>query len=247
MSKVSSALAKYKHWYAGRVRTGEDALNVTEIFSHSKSKMVRASLREGRQVYALPIYGGKGMLEKWEVDSEGSLVRDANGKPIFKHGPKQIVAMFLCSPETKNIGSDELVVGKEDSMEGIRRREALSVFERLDLNPDADAYVLFIRKPQEIGAAVRGFRERLDGILTHGPKWRPPYRLIIKMDRRFIERQVIQIAAQTHPHLRTRAVADFFGPQFMTDPYVWSRVKPIIEKLKTPAVVRKGKRGTARR
>ncbi|MFH1234541.1 MAG: hypothetical protein V1493_02920 [Candidatus Diapherotrites archaeon] len=239
MSQVSRALEKAKARYAGRVRAGEEAADVTWLFSQPKSRTLRASISQGMHVYALPLYGGKGMLEKWEVDSEGNLVRDAKGNPIFRHGPKQIAAMFLCSPQSKNMGSDELLVGKEDSMEGIRRTEALAILEKLGLKPEADAYVLFVRRPQEIGASVREFRERLEGILTHGKNWRPPYRLKLRMGERFARQQAGQIAAQTHPHLRTKAIADFFGPGFMKDPFLGSQARSVARRLKPRKPARK--------
>jgi len=232
MSKISSALDKFKARYAGRVQVAEKAVNVSSAFSSTKSRMVKKAVQQGQQVYALAISGGKGMLEKWKMKGNGLVERGQNRKPVFKKGPKQLAAMFLCSPKTMNIGSDEILVGKEKSIQGVRREEALAVFTQLGLNPKRDAYVLFVRRPQEIASTVRAFRETLSGIFEKGGRWRPAFRFRGKLDRRFIRHVAGQLAAQVHPSLRGKIVADFFGPEMMKDPWLRKQALEPVRKAK---------------
>jgi len=230
MTKVDSALEKFKALYAKKVVIGEKIIDVTSSFSFSKSRLIQTSLNKGMHIYVLPVIGGKGMLEKWELDSKGRIKRDAEGKPIIKMGPKQFVACLLCSPKSKNIGSDEILVGNEPSMEGINRNEALSVFEKLKINPQKDSYIIFIRRPQEINSAAREFKTRLKRILAKGKNWRPSLRFRkIPLDGNFFEKITGQIASQTHPKVREKLILDFFGPT-LADSLIRSKVIPAAKK-----------------
>lgn len=212
MPKIDTAMDKVKALYGSKVKVGKIVLDVTDCFPTSPSRAIRNSLKQGMRVYALPLINGKGIFEKYQLDKNKKLVRDKKGKPIVKLGPKQIVASLVCSPQAKNIGSDELLVEGEESIEGIKREEAMQVFKRLRINQSQDSYVIFIRRPAEINVAVQEFTHNLRGILTHGRKFKITIRLShIPMDARFFRRFVGQAAGQVHPLVRGKVLARMLG------------------------------------
>ena len=228
MSSIARALNKFKAQYSS-VPVGRRFYEVTDLFQGTRGRTVSGAIGRGAGVYALPLRGGRGMFEKWKLDSEGHFVRGEGGKPIIKAGPKQIVAELLCSPRTRFMGSDELVVGKEDKVQGIERERAEAVFGKLCLDPRKDAYVLFVRGKDQIERVVRIFGERLEAILSLGSKWRPDFRLRFRDGEDFLETIVGQMAGQVHPLIRSRFVAEILGPM-LADEFIRKKVVPAIRK-----------------
>lgn len=230
MVSIDSALEKFKTRYGSKVTIGEEAIDITDLLRNTRNRIINSGIRQGMRVYALPLIGGSRMFEKWRMDKEGKVQRDEKGRPIIKSGPKQIVAELVCTPKATNIGSDELIVGRETSMEGIQRETALSVFEILKISPEKDGYILFVRSPQQIRSAVREFGGRLRGVLTQGKWWKPPIVLHnIPLDRRFFRKVVGQVAGQVNPLIRKKMVARFFGGALASS-HIRKQILPHLKK-----------------
>ncbi|MFH0817915.1 MAG: hypothetical protein V1909_04750 [Candidatus Micrarchaeota archaeon] len=238
MVSIPRALDKFKKEYS-HVSAGANFFDVTDLFDGTRCRIVSSALARGQRVYALPLVGGdkgaSGMFEKWKLGSDGHFVRGKDGKPIIKGGQKQIVAEFMCSPKTSFMGSDELIVGKEESVQGIERKRAEAVFGKLGIDPARDAYVIFVRAPDRIKGVVKIFRERLEAILTMGSKWMPGYRLEFSSSKlrsaeEFWDSFVGQIAGQVHPLLRDKIVLCVLGGPALADGFLHEKIVPAIRK-----------------
>jgi hypothetical protein len=153
----------------GRVRIGKPS-DVTHLFTDTSSHIVREGLARGHRVFAVPVRGGKGAFDKWRIDVHGRIARDWRGRQVIKKDWQTIAAAFLCSGKSKNIGSDELITGKEKNVEGIRRQVAVAVGQRLGIDPEKDAYLLFVRHPRQIRASVNELKARITYIKTRSPQ-----------------------------------------------------------------------------
>jgi len=224
ISQITEALEDFKSEYAKRVRIGSRPFNVSKIFLSTRSRIIQRGLSKGMKVYALPLHNGKGMFEKWMVDNHGKFIRLNNRLQIIE-GNTQIASALVCSGKAKFIGSDEIFVEGNDSIEGVRRKEALDVFKRLKINPKRDAYVLFIRTPQDAKNSVREFRMRLSGIFREGGNWRPSLRLKLPNDPRFFKKFIGQMVRQLHPLVAEALIRDYLS-ELLNVPFLRAKIEP---------------------
>ncbi len=170
MSRIAFALEDFRQKYSN-AKVGEKHVDITDVFFNTKCRNIKTGLDSGERVYALPVRSGKGMFGKWKLEPDKTLKRE-NGAPVID--TENVVPFLLCSPGTRFIGSDEIFIDKEPgAIQGVKKREARAVFEKLGLDPAKDAYALFARVPDEIRNIVETFKERLNGILELGGRWRP--------------------------------------------------------------------------
>jgi hypothetical protein len=232
VNPISNALKEFKSSYAGKIKVG-NVSDVSGYFLSTKSRIIQNSFKNGKRVYALPIFNARGMFEKWKLNPNGTFERDSKGKPIVNKGPKQIVGALICSGQAEFIGSDEIFMEKENLVQGIRKKEALSVFRSLNLNPKTDAFVLFVRRPNEIKPSVREFKKRLNGILKRGEKWRPSFTLkgmpLGGSTKKFWSKWVGQMAGQLHWLVAEEVIRDFFA-DVLKNPYLKSMLEPPLKK-----------------
>lgn len=152
------------------LKADENAIDVTDMFAETNSKIIQNGLAQGCRVYALKLYNGRDAFLKWNIDSQGEIKTDANERAEITTSPRGISAAWLCSlglGNTRNISYDEIRFGRDGTTQGISRKKAREVFEALRLG-EQDSYVLFVRKSERIKRDVGEFINRISEVLAKG-------------------------------------------------------------------------------
>jgi hypothetical protein len=184
MVSIGYMLDAYKSRYSGKVRVGENCIDVSEAFASTKFNVIR-NRSEGERVFAIPIYGGKGMFDKFKLKPDWKFER--SGGLHIKNGPKQIVGRLVCTPDHPFMSSDEQYNPKEREILDVKRSESIAVFDAyLRIDKDVDGYAMFVCKPEEVSEAARIFRGRLNGILEQGSAWTPYFGAEVRTNLRAI-------------------------------------------------------------
>jgi len=166
----------------------------------AESRIIQEGLSKGKRVFAVPLYGGRGSMRKWDRVGD-SIAVDSSGKRELTTSPHGVVAAWLCSygeHDTHNIGYDELGAAWSGSIEGMPVKTAHAIFLHLGLSQD-DTYILMIRDPAVIQKDVEEFKVRLESVLKNGSA---AVRRFSQMHPDAIE----NIRMQIHPHIEDEVV-----------------------------------------
>lgn len=151
--------------------SSENLVDITaECQDRIGSKLIQDNLKTGRCAYGLFFKNAKGMMEKWELDENGKVKRDNNGRGMVKINDTTVtmVPLDLIVPF---ITSDEIMPTNpklNDKPFGLDRNWMAETIKRLGFNPNSDLLFIFLMKPDKKEILIKRFLKEFIYILEGG-------------------------------------------------------------------------------
>lgn len=142
-------------------------VDTTEVFSKTKKcRMIQEALKEGKHIYTLGFKGCRGMIQKWEKDARGRMVRD-RGKGVVAIN-STVAALVPVDINVPFITSDEVLMvdcltDRPYNLEPALVEESMI---QAGFDPVTDLTFIFFVPPEDIDFVLQRFLDEMRFIVS---------------------------------------------------------------------------------